>query len=96
MISESFLLKKYIHQEFGSFTVTTIIDILEVPEQYEHWLRKSYKNPILKRIKNKEVIPINEWDSAFYAIDNNYLSIVTNGNWNGVRISVKFYICQFN
>jgi hypothetical protein len=88
--------KQYIHQEFESFTVTTIIDILEVPEQYEHWLRKSYKNPILKRISNKEVNNINEWDNAFHAIDNNYLSILAKGNWNGVSISVKFYICQFN
>lgn len=88
--------KQYIHQDFESFTVTTIIDILEVPEQYEHWLRKSYKNPILKRIKNKEINTITEWDSAFHAIDNNYLSIVTTGNWNGVSVSVKFYICQFN
>jgi hypothetical protein len=88
--------KQYIHQEFESFTVTTIIDILQVPDQYEHWLRKSYKNPILKRIKNKEVNNINEWDSAFYAIDNNCLSFVTTGNWNGVIVSVKFYVCQFN
>jgi hypothetical protein len=88
--------KEYIKQDFDSFTVTTIIDILAVPEQYEHWLRKSYKNPILKRINNKEVNTINEWDRAFNAIDNNYLSIVTTGNWNGVIVSVKFYICQFN
>ena len=88
--------KEYIKQDFDSFTVTTIIDILAVPEQYEHWLRKSYKSPILKRINNKEVNTINEWDSTFNDIDNNYLSIVIEGNWKGVIVSVKFYVCQFN
>jgi hypothetical protein len=88
--------KDSIKPDFDSFTVTTIIDILEVPVQYEHWLRKSYKNPILNRIQNKEVNTINEWDSEFHELDNNYLSIVANGNWNGVIVSVKFYVCQFN
>jgi hypothetical protein len=87
--------KDYIKPDFDSFTVTTIIDILEVPVQYEHWLRKSYKNPILNRINNKEVNNIKAWDDAFNTIDNNYVSFVINGEWYGVRISVKFYICQF-
>jgi hypothetical protein len=87
--------KDSIKPDFDSFTVTTIIDILEVPVQYEHWLRKSYKNPILNRINNKEVNNIKTWDDAFNTIDNNYVSCVINGEWNGVCISVKFYICQF-
>jgi hypothetical protein len=88
--------KFYIDSGYDSYTVTTIIDILEVPEHYEHWLRKSYKNPILKRIKNNEVHNLKAWDDAFNKIDNNYVSCVINGKWNGVSISVKFYICQFN
>ena len=86
---------KAIGKGFDTLTVTTIIDILEVPVQYEHWLRKSYRNPILNRINNTEVNNIKAWDDAFNTIDNNYVSCLIKGEWNGVRISVKFYICQF-
>ncbi len=87
--------KQYIPEHFDKFTVTTIINILNVPEELEHWLRKSYKTKILQRIINDNLKSLNDWDTKFSELDKNYIDLVVYAEWKDVKVSVKFYICQY-